>query len=103
MGDVGEYFRENKEFFKAKRERRYKRNVQFVLNVKDFERKEVTPYQHRFSHPEVGEFCDLYPTNQRYHNIITGERGTYKTAQGYLKIQLEKTIAFREQSDEANR
>lgn len=94
MGDLGDYFRENKEYFKKQREKRYKRNMQFLLKVTGYERREITPYQHRFSTPELGEFCDLYPTNQRYHNLVTGEKGTYKTAQGYLRIQAKRTREY---------
>jgi hypothetical protein len=40
----------------------------------------LTDYQCRVD----GRF-DFYPTNRRYHDIVTGKRGTYKNPEEVLK------------------
>lgn len=90
MGDMAEGFRAMREYSRQKRDERYKRNMSYINKVTGYVLTEITPYQFRFFGEGVGNFCDLYPTNQRYHNLITGERGRYKTAQGFLDTQYNK-------------
>ena len=88
MGDMART-PEEKERIRKARDERYGRNLAWLKKVKGYEVKEVTPYQFRFLAEGVS-FMDLYPTNQRYHNLITGERGRYKTAQGFLDLVYKK-------------
>lgn len=98
MGDLGESFRAIREHNREQAAKRRDKNIKYIEQVAGFERKEMTPYQHRFYHDSVGAFIDLYPTNSRYHNLVTGERGRYKTAQRFLELQLDRTIQFKQKS-----
>lgn len=89
MGDMG-WTAEEKAAIKARKAARFQKNNAFLDKVTGFVRTELTPYQIRISHPDVGDFVDLYPTNQRYHILKTGKRGRYKTAQGFLDLTLLK-------------
>ena len=64
------------------------------MKVTGFVITELTPYQYRIFGTGIGDFMDIYPTNQRYHNIITQERGYYKTIQAFLNLQLDRTSQF---------
>lgn len=97
MGDMAEDFRAMKAWRKEREAKRYARNLPYLRSVKGYVLTELTPYQFRYFGEGVGYFCDLYPTNQRYHNLITGERGHYKTAQGFLDLQYKKA---KEKKDE---
>jgi len=46
--------------------------VKFGLTV-----KQLTPWQYRVSCKEASMRVDLYPTNKKFHDIETGERGVY--------------------------
>jgi len=49
--------------------------------------QELTPYQFR-----VAGWLDLYPTNQRYHNLRTNRRGWYEDlAALWRKLQEEQS------------
>lgn len=76
------------------REEKLAKNLKYLLEVKDFVISEISPVQYRIFGVGVGEFMDIYPTNQRYENIITGERGHYKTIQAFLNLQLDRTSQF---------
>lgn len=91
MGDMA-LSPEEREAIKKTRRDRYQRNLTFLAKITGYVVTEITPYQFRYFGEGVGNFCDLYPTNQRYHNLITGERGRYKTAQGFLDLQYQKTL-----------
>lgn len=96
MGDMGDDFRAMREHRKAREAERYKRNIPYLKSVTGYVLTEITPYQFRFFAEGIGDFMDLYPTNQRYHNLITGERGRYKTAQGFLDLTAK---ALKEKQD----
>lgn len=95
MGDMAPTA-EEKEAMKQRRDERYQRNVAWLDKVVGYVVIKKTPYQFRFFGEGVGEFLDMYPTNQRYHNLITGERGRYKTAQGFIDLQYKKTKELKE-------
>jgi len=66
--------------------RRRRRN-QFYLVVREFrdlgfEVKEVNKYQFRFN-----EMIDIFPSNKKFHNLETGERGDIRgqTFTNFLK------------------
>jgi hypothetical protein len=90
MGEMAEDFRLQDEYYKKRRADRYKKNLIYIKQIKGYVITEVTPYQFRFYAESIGDFCDLYPTNQRFHNLITNQRGHYKTAQGFLDMQVKK-------------
>lgn len=92
-----------KEHKRAVNQQRRDRNTKYIERVTGFSKTAKTPYQFRFSHDSVGDFIDLYPTNAKYHNLITGERGHYKTAQGFLERQLERTQVYLSQRTEASK
>lgn len=94
MGDMGDVWEGHKEYVRSNKANRREHNLKYILKVVGFTRKELTPYQYRFSHDSVGAFMDIYPTHARYHNIITGERGRYKTVQRFLELQLDRTSQF---------
>ena len=98
MGDMGDVWEGHKEYVRANKADRRENNLKYILKVVGFTRKELTPYQYRFSHDSVGAFMDIYPTHARYHNIITGERGRYKTVQRFLELQLGRTSEYLERS-----
>lgn len=95
---MGEAFRGMREYAKENKARRRTQNLKYIMQVKDFSRRELTIYQHRFGHESIGEFIDIYPTHARYHNLITGERGHYKTIQSFLQLQLDRTSQFKLES-----
>ena len=43
------------------------------LQTKGYRVHQFTPYQFR-----INGFMDVYPVNRKWHNIRTGERGTYQ-------------------------
>lgn len=46
---------------------------------------ELTPYQIR-----INGMLDIYPTGQKWHNIITGERGMYNDPAEICREQIKK-------------
>lgn len=92
-------FKEHKREMSAKRRTT---NKDYIDKVTGFTKRELTPYQIRFAAEGLPEFIDLYPTNQRYHNIITNERGHYKSAQRFLELQLERTLEYKASQIERN-
>lgn len=94
MGDMAPT-PEEKEARKQARRDRYERNAKWLDKVQGYVITKITPYQYRFFGEGVGNFVDMYPTNQRYHNLITGERGRYKTAQGFADLQFQKAKEFK--------
>ena len=98
MGDIGDSFREVREFHKEGNRIKLEKNTKYLLKVTGFVLTELTPYQYRIFGEGVGNFMDIYPTNQRYHNIITQERGHYKTIQAFLVLQLGRTSQFIKES-----
>lgn len=91
MGDMAEGYRDMRVWAKQRQQERYQKNLPYIKKVTGFVVTELTPYQFRFFAEGIGDFMDLYPTNQRFHNLITGERGYYKTAQGFLNLELKLT------------
>lgn len=78
MGDEGEYWNDIKSHFKKKKEAREKRVRPIIENKLEtlsekynVERK--TDYQYR-----INGILDIYPQNQRYHDIRKNKRGDYK-------------------------
>lgn len=95
MGDLGESFRAMRDHGRQVRAGRREKNLRWIEKVTGFKYRQLTPYQFRFSADDTPEFIDIYPTNARYHNIVTGERGHYKTIQRFLELQLDRTLEFK--------
>jgi hypothetical protein len=59
----------------AMKKMRNKRRDKFFETIKEFERlgfeiRRLTPFQYR-----INECLDIYPSNKRYHDLKTGQRG----------------------------
>ena len=100
MGDMAEDFRAMREHGRQVRANRREKNLRWIEKVTGFKYRQLTPYQFRFSADDTPEFIDIYPTNARYHNIVTGERGHYKTIQRFLELQLDRTLEFKANQQE---
>ena len=70
------------------------RNTRFLKAVVGFKIIEQSPYHYRISHETIGVFMNLYPADQSYHNIVTRERGHYKTVQRFLELQLGRSTEY---------
>lgn len=55
------------------------------LEGKGFTLEWITPYQCRVNH-----VLDLYPTNRKFHNLMTGERGMFADAYDCMVAQIQK-------------
>lgn len=60
----------------------------FKERMPDVEVKALTSFQFRFIFPEVK--IDIYPSNRRYHNITTQERGGYGDLFNLLERETRK-------------
>ena len=56
------------------RARHLREQTEAILRLRDegFRVEQLTPYQFR-----IHDVLDLYPTRQRYHDIVRNERGDY--------------------------
>ena len=94
MGDMAPT-PEEKQAKKDARDARYERNLKYLQAVTGYVITEITPYQFRIFGEGVGDFIDIYPTNQRYHNLLTQDRGRYKTVQGFVDVQYKKALELK--------
>jgi hypothetical protein len=85
MGEEGEIWNE------VKRQRREYLDKVVPDRIKDIESlrrkgykvRMITPYQFR-----INDALDLFPTHQRFHNLRTQKRGSYKNIIKITQIQL---------------
>lgn len=84
MSELADDFRAMREHRRRQNEKRRDRNVEWIERFRqdnpDSEVEEITPYQFR-----IDGFLDIYPTNQKFHNIETGKRGFYHTIAQIVK------------------
>lgn len=78
MGDEGDYWRDVNAHFKKKKQERDSRIRPIIENKleklsKKYSVEKKTEYQYR-----INEVLDIYPQNQRYHDIKKNKRGDYQ-------------------------
>lgn len=52
---------------------------------KDYRIKKLTDYQYR-----VNDVIDIFPTNQKFHNIVTNKRGQYFDLKRALEFEISE-------------
>src|SRR5882757_2366621 len=95
--ELADDFRALREHNREQAEKRRDRNVKSIDDLRwitdpewpdqyRFWVRELTPYQFR-----IDDVLDIFPTNTKFHNIKTGERGWYRPSE--LLEMVERELA----------
>lgn len=81
MSELTEMWKEERKAYKVRRDKRLSfRSAEInSLSMAGYLVEQKTEHQFR-----INNTLDLYPVNNRYHNIRTGQRGTYKNLRPFL-------------------
>jgi len=82
MSDLGDNYRAMREAQKERRAERLPKRAAEILALADqgFSVECVTEYQYR-----INGRLDLYPTHNRYHDVLKNRRGGYRNATEFVK------------------
>jgi hypothetical protein len=82
MGDAKKYWKGYKEKQRIRRRQRLPRRKAEIYSLRKlgFYIEEKTPFQFR-----INDCVDLYPVHNLYHDIKTGNRGSYRSATKFIK------------------
>lgn len=85
--EITEMWREHRHDLQERRADRRERRTQeiFALAADGYHVKPLTPYQFR-----INGKLDLYPTCNRYHNLVTQKRGSYQELKFIVRLELHR-------------
>lgn len=83
--EVTEMWREHRRDLQERRATRRATRTDDIMALRDrgFTVRALTPYHFR-----INNVLDLYPTCNRFHNLLTQKRGSYQTVEKIVASQL---------------